>query len=302
MDVNEAYYDTDIKELRLLYIDDQNLNKRDNYEDFIYALLNLYKPEKTSDLNFRRRFIDYLNRTESNDVYKIEDFLVSERRNVVLGVRDEYYARIYKSLSGENDIEEILKPIGSRNKEQYDDDDEMTDFYGVSVSNELAGFSDGLTVMGSVENDDEHTDYFESSPIDDDEATNYYVGNMDDNEVTDFFAGVVQTTKESRPRVGPPMLLRKKNNETIYINKNVFRIGRENGKVDYCVTDNKKVSRAHIDIVTRDEKIYVIDLRSKNRTFVNERALAANVESELQDGDVIKLSDEEFVFYQKRYS
>lgn len=77
-------------------------------------------------------------------------------------------------------------------------------------------------------------------------------------------------------------------------------MGREEGSVDYCINDNKKISKAHADLILRGEQWYIVDLKSKNRTFLNDRVLQASVETPLQDGDVIKLNSEEFVFCLKR--
>lgn len=93
-----------------------------------------------------------------------------------------------------------------------------------------------------------------------------------------------------------PRLYRASTEETILVDREEFRIGKDAGKVDYAITDNKAISRKHAEIRKEGASFYISDLNSKNRTYVNETALSAHVERELTDGDLIRLADEEFVF------
>ena len=94
----------------------------------------------------------------------------------------------------------------------------------------------------------------------------------------------------------PAKLFRRSTGETFSINKPVYIIGKENIKVDLCVTDNKTVSRVHAHIVSKNGVFYIIDQNSTNRTFVNGINVPANVEYRLRDGDEIRLSNELFDF------
>lgn len=91
-------------------------------------------------------------------------------------------------------------------------------------------------------------------------------------------------------------MLRRKNNENISINKPEFLIGKERRRVDYCITDNNSVSRAHAKIKVRAGRCYISDLGSTNCTYVNGVKLSPNQEVILSKGDRIKISDEEFEF------
>ena len=91
-------------------------------------------------------------------------------------------------------------------------------------------------------------------------------------------------------------MIRKRNNEKITINKPEFLIGKERRRVDYCISDNNSVSRAHAKIKVRAGRCYIADLGSTNCTFVNGVKLSPNQEVILSKGDVIKISDEEFEF------
>lgn len=92
-------------------------------------------------------------------------------------------------------------------------------------------------------------------------------------------------------------LYRMSTQETIYVNKPVYRLGKEKSYVDYFVTNNPAVSRSHADIITRNNRHFIKDLNSKNRTFVNSRPIEVQTEVELYDGDRVRLGNEEFVFH-----
>ena len=96
-----------------------------------------------------------------------------------------------------------------------------------------------------------------------------------------------------------PKLYRIKTEEYILINKGNFRVGKEQGSVDYFVADNPKISRAHADIESRNGKYYITDRNSKNGTYLNERRLYANQKTEIFDGDMIRMANDEFIFYAK---
>ena len=94
-----------------------------------------------------------------------------------------------------------------------------------------------------------------------------------------------------------PTLLRLMTQETIRVDKPVFRIGKERSYVDYFVSNNIAVSRSHADIITRGDRFFVKDLNSKNHTFINDHQIPIHFEVELFDGDCLRLGNEEFMFH-----
>ena len=94
-----------------------------------------------------------------------------------------------------------------------------------------------------------------------------------------------------------PKLIRVLTGEAISVNKPIFRIGKERSYVDYFVANNVAVSRSHADIITRGERCFVKDLNSKNRTFINGREIPVMQETEIFDGDTLRLANEDFTFY-----
>ena len=84
--------------------------------------------------------------------------------------------------------------------------------------------------------------------------------------------------------------------EKININKERFVIGRERGRVDYCISDNTAVGRTHAIIVNRGGSAYVIDQNSRNCTYVNDVRAGANQEVKIKSGDKITFADEAFTY------
>ena len=99
-----------------------------------------------------------------------------------------------------------------------------------------------------------------------------------------------------RPVVKYPTLTRRATGVTVNIDKPVFRIGKERDKVDFCVTENRTVSRLHATIYSRNGSCFVEDNNSTNRTYINGTPVLPDREIKLKSGDVLKLSDEEFDF------
>lgn len=93
-----------------------------------------------------------------------------------------------------------------------------------------------------------------------------------------------------------PHLIRLKTNEKVFINKPVFRIGKEKSYVDYFISDNTAISRSHVNILVRDGEYFIVDTNSTNHTFVNETMIQSNVETIISHGDKIRLANEEFEF------
>ncbi|ROR28677.1 pSer/pThr/pTyr-binding forkhead associated (FHA) protein [Mobilisporobacter senegalensis] len=93
-----------------------------------------------------------------------------------------------------------------------------------------------------------------------------------------------------------PHLIRHINNEVIQINKQVFKLGKERSFVDYCIGNNPAVSRSHANIIKKGEAFYIMDMNSKNRTYVNETMIPSNTEVEITHGCMIRLANEEFEF------
>jgi len=78
----------------------------------------------------------------------------------------------------------------------------------------------------------------------------------------------------------------------IAVNTDKFLIGR----ADECQLRPKSesVSRRHCAIVQKDGRVLLIDLKSRNGTFVNEKQLSADKAKILKDGDLLRVGKLEF--------
>ncbi|SDB51852.1 FHA domain-containing protein [Pseudobutyrivibrio sp. YE44] len=91
-------------------------------------------------------------------------------------------------------------------------------------------------------------------------------------------------------------LVRVKTGEKISISKGMFSIGKDNLHVDYCIKDNGTISRKHAVIRQAKEGLYLEDANSTNGSWLNGRKLVFGRAELLRNGDMIKLSNEEFEY------
>jgi pSer/pThr/pTyr-binding forkhead associated (FHA) protein len=65
----------------------------------------------------------------------------------------------------------------------------------------------------------------------------------------------------------------------VVIIKPEFEIGRNPDVMDYCITDNNDVCRTHAEIMSQDGIYYLVDLDSKNGTFINSNKIESGFPS-----------------------
>lgn len=92
-------------------------------------------------------------------------------------------------------------------------------------------------------------------------------------------------------------LIRSSNKEKIWIDAQEFLVGKDKNRVNYCIGDNPSISRCHARIRRQGAEYYLSDMKSTNFTFLNSRVLEVGEEVALADGDMIRFSNEEFIFY-----
>jgi len=83
--------------------------------------------------------------------------------------------------------------------------------------------------------------------------------------------------------------------ERIVINKDRFTIGRLGSMVDHVIPDGT-IGKLHAEIITRDGDYYLIDLNSKNGTYINGERIACNREHQITGCCRIRFSGYEYVF------
>lgn len=91
-------------------------------------------------------------------------------------------------------------------------------------------------------------------------------------------------------------LIKRNTREKINISKDIFKVGKEKSKVDYCIINNTAVSRTHADIIYQQERFFIMDNNSLNHTFVNGEQIPSNQPVPLIDHAIICFANEEFEF------
>ena len=93
-----------------------------------------------------------------------------------------------------------------------------------------------------------------------------------------------------------PTFTRVRTQESVSIDKQIFRIGTEKKYCDLFIKDNNYISRAHADIITRNGRYYIVDRNSTNKTFVDGKVIPREREVEIFSGTQIRLANEDFIF------
>ena len=281
--INEA-----TKELQFIYLPLTDPKESANISEFIETIAYSAHPDHEKDRDYVSRFFYFFENLNSFDAGKIEAFIAKEDRSVVNLIR--------KQNIGQSGF--------MTNKQQH-----YYDHYNRKAGDEPTGLLTDEEATGLLDENEEVTGLPEeatglleqkeeaSGLLLEEEAT----GLLDENDnrpgsaaVSDFDGGTALL--EENQEVHYPTLLRILTEESISVNKPVFRLGKEKSYVDYFVTNNIAVSRSHADIITRGNRYYIKDLNSKNHTYINNREVPVHYEMEIFDGDTIKLANEEFLF------
>lgn len=274
LDIRYCYINDVTKEIQFLYVPTEKEQDNHGVIAFMESIIYSATPATEKDTDFVSRFVYYLKSLKGFDPEKVEKFIAKEDRSVVNTIK--------KQNAGQSGF------MTSKQKSYYDHYDKKQDEDGEDTDL-LEEDDDEAT--GLLDEEDEATGLLddaedEATGLLDDEAT----GLLSDDDEEEGTALLEETN------VHYPSLFRVLTEETISINKPVFRIGKERSYVDYFVTNNNAVSRSHADIITRGTNYFVIDLNSKNHTYINDQILAVQCETEIRDGDRLKLGNEEFIF------
>lgn len=92
-----------------------------------------------------------------------------------------------------------------------------------------------------------------------------------------------------------PILVGMGEEGSIVISKTDFVIGRNLNTCDYAIR-NKSIGRAHARIKNNDGRYFIIDLDSKNGTFLNGDRLISNKQYDLQPNDRVAFANVQFCF------
>lgn len=272
-DIRHVYINTTTKEVKFIYLPIQNTATIADINGFIDTIIYSAKPADEHDNDFVSRFVYYFKGLSQYDSAKIEAFISREDRSIVNTIKKQ-------TTGGSGFITDKPKDYYDHYEQNGPNDDEAT------------GLLDDEDATGLLAEEDEDTGLLNESESeatgllqDDEENTGLLVEESDDD-----------TGLLIEDNVHYPRLYRVLTNEYININKPVFRLGKERSYVDYFVTNNNAVSRSHADIITRGGRYFVLDLNSKNKTYINGQVLPAQCECEICAGNRLSLGNEEFIF------
>ncbi len=270
MNLNYVFINEVTKEVQFLYIPTLEGRANSNVIQFVESIVYSVRPADDKDSDFASRFIYFFRAIKPFDIAKVETFVAKEDRSVVSTIR--------KQNAGQSGfMTDKPQHYYEHQDQKKEKDDEATGLLDDEKTGLLDDDNTGLL------DDDEATGLLN----DDDEATGLLVN--DDDDATGLL-------NENNASVHYPTLFRVLTDETIVVNKPVFRLGKERSYVDYFVTNNIAVSRSHADIITRGNRYFVKDLNSKNHTYINGRELPVHTEVEIFNEDNLKLGNEEFIF------
>ncbi len=92
-----------------------------------------------------------------------------------------------------------------------------------------------------------------------------------------------------------PVITRLRTGEQREIDRESFLVGKESS-CNFCIGDNRAVSRRHALIEKKAGVYYITDQNSTNHTWVNDEQLKGGVPYELSDQSLIRMADEEFKY------
>lgn len=273
LDMRYVFINPNTKELNFLYVPVLSGQVSTDVLAFIRSILQSANPDANENTKY---FSDFSAFCASQERFSVEAF-----RNYLVK-QDKGAAAILKNL--------MIGQSGFMTNKRYEYVDhyhERDDEFGVSDDAD----DDGTTLLSD---NGLYSDYAddEGTALLDEEGTALLT---EDEGTTLLDQGGWESTPKVRQHY--PYLIRCSTGERIEINKPAFRLGKERQYVDYFITNNNAVSRSHADIVTRGNRYFVVDLNTTNYTYINGRIIPPNSETELFDGNILKLANEEFEFH-----
>lgn len=303
-DVRYTYINETTKEVQLLYLPLKGTAVQANISEFLETIIYSAKPADARDNDFIAEFVYFLKSLPHYDPEKIEAYIAQRDRSVINVIKrsaegvsefmtdkpKDYYEHYERKRSK---VEPANPANGTAASRPFKQGGRLTELLADDVAEATGLLVDDAREATVLLSDD----MGEATGLLSDDAggaTGLLYANgsrgaqyADDDDATGLL------TPESHHY---PSLYRVLTKEVIRVNKAVFRLGKERSYVDYFVTNNNAVSRSHADIITRGKRCFVLDLNSKNKTYINGRAIPAQSECEIYDGDHLTLGNEEFVF------
>lgn len=260
-DSNVVFVNKVTKELQFVYLPLNSAKYTVNALEFMIRAASNVHCDNPDDILYITNFIVFLRSLNEFDDSKIESYIFQNVPEV-----ENASKMLNRGQSGflMEETADYIEHYGSGKEDrnlliEIEDDDEEDDESGSTVC--LNDFEEEATTLLVPDEDD------------DEEATTLLV------DLPTVYATLLRVSTE----------------EYFDIDKQVFLIGKDRKQADFIVSGNDTVSRKHAQIISRDNKVFIKDCGSTNKTYVNGRAIEAGVEVEIFAGDKIRMSNEEFL-------
>ncbi|MEE0863267.1 MAG: FHA domain-containing protein [Lachnospiraceae bacterium] len=101
---------------------------------------------------------------------------------------------------------------------------------------------------------------------------------------------------EKNTELVAPILIRKNTGERFLVNKMNYKIGTDSLNCDLVLSGNSYVSRIHAEILANNNKYYLVDKNSTNKTYINGKIAQPEIATEICSGTEVRLGNEELIF------
>ncbi len=108
------------------------------------------------------------------------------------------------------------------------------------------------------------------------------------------YRGETEIIKKAEIKAAP-YLKEKEGDAVIELDKKSLLIGRMESFVDYVIS-NSAIGKIHAELSAGNGEFYVMDCNSKNGTFINDVRITPNTKSRLNNADIVRFANKEFVF------
>lgn len=275
-DLKNCFLTESTKELQLMFLPVKTSKTRQLPNDFIEGLIYSANPADNGD--FISSFA-YFHRNRTGFNYRETESYIEHAE-----------PKVYQLLDNKT-----LPSGGEGNMADREISEKRSDGSGRDSRRD-----DGATLLGDGGNtrygDDGNTIYGVDDTRYSGDDDNTILGESDDTVLVDGFEGRGREPSDVREVHRHPYLKRVSTNEVIRLTKPSFRVGTKELMTDYAIKGNDTISRSHADFKTRGSEYYVLDLSSSNKTYVNNKAIPALIEVRIYPNDVIRLSNEDFIF------
>ncbi|MCM1115501.1 MAG: DUF6382 domain-containing protein [Clostridium sp.] len=286
------------KRLYFIYVPIQYYDNETTLKDFLLKIIQVATFSTDEDLSFVQEYLRILNTGVNFSIFELEQYIESltgknmpsskmkKCPNCGREVSSDanfcpccQYSYLTKGVTGStNNGSAIYNPL----------DDELV----LKSDNDEFNFNNDSNFSSKAENetvfDTADADRGSCSGETDNIGTTVLGDDSEDEDAT-----TVLNQPKRIVKVG--YLTRISNGEKKKIDKNIYHVGKSL-KNDFSVTDNNAVSRQHALFIIRDEKFYINDQNSTNKTYLNGKVIAPKQDVELVDETKITLANENFIF------